>query len=188
MGFFNLTEKDNIMKTFQLIGAAALALLLCAAGCTTTNDNYRNSESTGAANLSPAEGPKGYVEFFTPKIRSDNGVSIYAVEADQHLRLLGEIGVLAGGRHVAREGDAPVCETLRVAAPPGPGTFMIERGGKTLHLTVVRDMVTRVEVKRVFVDHAINYDVYRVATRVLDPVAPGAITGPAIARTTRPLD
>jgi hypothetical protein len=148
----------------------ALAVVLTgAAGCAThTNKNV----SAGVVALTSGDQPRGYIEFFVLEKRKDSGVWIYNVEERKKPSLIGIAGIRSGGQFEGTPPNTtvPICETLHVAVTPGVHNFRLESTGRLLSVVVMPEMVTRVEIDREFVDKAVNYDVYRIAARVLLPV------------------
>jgi hypothetical protein len=161
------------MKVIQSSQTAILSLLVCAAGCAPRYESSWHSKANGTLNLASSDGPVGFVQFYTPEKHGDNGVWIYQLENDQKPRLLGIIGVRAGGKLCAGPHDTNtiVCETLSIASRPGRNAFLIERDGQRIDVPVTDGMTTPVEVDRKLIDRAGDYDVYRVQTRVLDPIS-----------------
>ena len=149
--------------------ALAVVLMIGAAGCAThTGKNV----SAGVVALTSGNQPRGYVEFFVLEKRKDSGVWIYNVEERTKPRLIGIAGVRSGGKFegIPPNTNVPICETLHVAVAPGLHNFRLESTGQQLSVVVMPEMVTRVEIDRSLVDKAVNYDVYRIAARVLLPV------------------
>jgi len=159
------------MKQLQTLASWTLLPLLVLGGsaCRTT-EGGKPAEHNSQVNLAPADGPRGYVDFYTTEVR--NGVAIYRLQVSDEPRLLGVVGVAPGTHYLldARDRKAPVAETLRVSAAPGVQTFQVERDGRTFQVPIVADKVTPVEVHYVLKDRVSNYDVFRVNTRVLEPV------------------
>lgn len=156
------------MKRIQTLGLAGLAVILCTAGCGTTRP-ITTATSSGTVSLATAEGSKGYVEFFSRQKHAP--IAIYRMDENQRRQLLGVIGLQSGDWYRTRPGESPVSvsERLRVAISPGNQTFVIQRDGQRLNVSVVADKTTTVELDYMVVERSQLAYSYRVNAYVSDP-------------------
>jgi hypothetical protein len=153
--------KKHYLATFT----ASLGALLLLGGC--ASQDVRNAKQMVTVDINPGQASKGYVEFYPASTGAI--YPIYFVDAQGRQMLLANMGVKAGDNYSYDVHGAPAGERVRVAVPAGTHVFKIDNG-PYIHVPVLADKLTPVEVQYDNLDHVLNYVIYRADAR---PSAPG---------------
>jgi hypothetical protein len=152
-------------KSYLMKLAGGLSVLLIISGCAC--HDVRRSQRLVTVDVNPGQANKGYAEFYS--VSADYPFPVYLVDAQGKELLLANMGLKHGERYCYGWHGAQVGERVRVAVPAGTHTFLVDNG-PAVHVPVLADKLTPVEVDYTLLDEVTRYIVYRADVR---PAAPG---------------
>ncbi len=155
------------MKTVSRITTTlSLASLLITLGCA-SRSQVKTALRLETIDTIPAEPAKGYVEFSS--VSREAVVPIFLLDEQRRPRLLAATGLNKGAHYSFTSHPTIVAEKVRIALPAGVHTFMIERDGPILRVSVETGKVTPVELSYVALYNGATFVTYRVTSQAFQP-------------------
>ncbi len=150
------------MRKVSVVVVVFCALVL--SGCGTV----RSVHPLGTVDTALDQSSKGYVEFMS--VNKTNPIPIFQLDDRRQPVPVGSVGLRQGDWYCYPHYQSTIVENLRVAAPPGQSTFVIEQNGTPVRVPVVAGKITPVEIDQTVIGKGDLYKIYRLNYRIFEPV------------------